>query len=122
MFPPPLPFRPSTPVGASKMSIEEIAGIATPYIKDVDKTNIQVAIQVLSKIEDVLDVTGETGQDIIKRTENNLGISLSKAQKESIMKKHPASGLKATISPEAKGSVRFTKGNFSHVRRFLEFL
>ena len=115
----PLPFSSPPAVGASKMSIEEIAGIATPFIKDVDKTNIQIAIQVLSKIEDVLDVTGETGQEVIKRTEENIGIVLSKAQKEAIMKRHPASGLKATVSPEAKGSVRFSRGNFTHVRRFL---
>ena len=119
MFPLPPPFGSPIPVGASKMSIEEIAGLAKPHIKGLDKTNIEIAIQVLSKVEDVLDVKGELGQDVIKRTEESLGIELSKVQRDKIMAAHPSSGLRATISPEAKGSVRFSQGNFTHTRRFL---
>ena len=115
----PPPFGSPTPLGASKMSIEEIAGLAKPHIKGVHKNDLQVAIQVLSTIEGILDVKGELGQDVIKRTEDNLGITLSKSQRDKIMAAHPSSGLKATVSPDQKGSIRFSQNNFSHVRRFL---
>ena len=120
MFPPPLPFSKPPAVGmASKMSIEEIAGLAKPFIK-VDKNALMSTIQVLTTASEALDVTGESGQAMIQRTEENLGITLSKTQRDKIFSQYPSEGLKAVVTNEQRGSIRFSRNNMIHCIRFLQ--
>ena len=113
------PFGSPVPLGASKMSIEDMAQISKPFIK-VDKNSLMTAIQVLTTTSEALDVTGESGQAMIQRTEENLGISLSKTQRDKILSQFPSEGLKAVISNEQRGSIRFSRNSMVHCIRFLQ--
>ena len=109
----------STPVGGLK--IPQIVDLARPFVK-VDKKELDTAIKVITTVESAIDVKGKTAGEVVKETEDRLGIKLSKSQIESIKVKYPASGLKAVVTPEEKGSVSFSHTSFGHVRKWLEAL
>ena len=90
------------------------------YKLKVDKNSLMTAIQVLTTTSEALDVTGESGQAMIQRTEENLGITLSKTQRDKIFSQYPSEGLKAVVTNEQRGSIRFSRNNMIHCIRFLQ--